>query len=119
MRIILFVFDCLFQLLYIVSSDDSKWCKETFKSKERKFFFTADARNKDNLAVRDLDMTIAANCNHTIYDYGTFGFWGAYLAGGHTILAQNMSPTKTNPEVENIKAANLLNWERIEAFTDF
>lgn len=61
-------------------------------------------------------MAIAASCNHTIYDYGTFGFWGAYLAGGYTILAQNMSPTKTNIEVKNIKAANLDHWERIEAF---
>ena len=25
--------------------------------------------------------------NHTIYDYGSFGFWGAVLAGGTTMLA--------------------------------
>ena len=68
-----------------------------------------------DLNVRDLDLAIASNCNHTIYDYGTFGFWGAYLAEGYTILAENMSQN-TNVEVENIKAADLEHWERIEAF---
>ena len=103
-------FGPFFKLLYIVSSDDSNWCREKFKNMDKQLFYTADSPNKDKLTVRDLDMAIAASCNHTIYDYGTFGFWGAYLAGGYTILAQNMSPNK-NTEVENVKAANLSNWK--------
>ena len=29
--------------------------------------------------------------NKTIYDYGSFGFWAAVLAGGDTMLADNYS----------------------------
>ena len=104
----------LFQLIYIISSDEPGWCKAKFKSIDKILYYTNDSPNEDKLNGRDLDMAIASSCNHTIYDYGTFGFWGAYLAEGYTILAQNMSPNY-NPEVENIKAANLRNWERIEA----
>ena len=30
---------------------------------------------------------VSLQANHTIYDYGSFGFWGAVLAGGTTMLA--------------------------------
>ena len=104
-----------FQLLYIVTSDDPGWCKGQFDFKDKLLFHSADAKNELNLNLRDLDMAIAANCNHTIYDYGTFGFWGAYLSGGYTILAQNMGPG-INWGIENVKAANIDNWERLDAF---
>ena len=60
-------------------------------------------------------MAIGASCNHSIFDYGSFGFWGAYLAEGHTILAHHMSDNR-NDVVENIKPANLEHWEFMEAF---
>ena len=28
-----------------------------------------------------------SRCNHTVYDYGSLGFWGAAMAGGRTIVA--------------------------------
>ena len=108
--------------MYIVSSDDAQWCKEKFRSfnnnkkKKRNIFYTEDfsaEREAKKLPGPQTDMAIAASCNHTIYDYGTFGFWGAYLAGGHAIFARHRSLDKA---VENIEAAQLENWEVIEAF---
>ena len=34
-----------------------------------------------------MDFLLLTQANHTIYDYGSFGFWGAVLAGGTTKLA--------------------------------
>ena len=34
-----------------------------------------------------IDFLLLTQANHTIYDYGSFGFWGAVLAGGATMLA--------------------------------
>ena len=34
-----------------------------------------------------LDFLLLTQANHTIYDYGSFGFWVAVLAGGTTMLA--------------------------------
>ena len=39
-----------------------------------------------DLDPRFFDLSVASKCNHSIYDYGTFGFWGAFLgerAGKH------------------------------------
>ena len=34
-----------------------------------------------------IDFLVLPQANHTIYDYGSFGFWVAVLAGGTTMLA--------------------------------
>ena len=34
-----------------------------------------------------MDFLLLTQANHTIYDYGSFGFWAAVLAGGTTMLA--------------------------------
>ena len=34
-----------------------------------------------------MDFILLTQTNHSIYDYGSFGFWGAVMAGGMTMLA--------------------------------
>ena len=34
-----------------------------------------------------IDFLLLTQAHHTIYAYGSFGFWGAVLAGGTTMLA--------------------------------
>lgn len=68
-------FECV---LFVVVSDDLKWCLKMFQRRKRVYIET-------NLNVPSVDLAILAACNHTIYDYGTFGEWGALLAGGETI----------------------------------
>jgi Glycosyl transferase family 11 len=64
---------------FVVVSDEASWCLENL---------SAD----DVLVVRSritspgLDLALMASCNHSIIDYGTFGVWGAVLAGGETVL---------------------------------
>lgn len=71
-------------LIFVIVSDDLRWCKKTFENMSDVYFVS-----KDNSAF--LDMAILSNCNHSIIDFGTFGQWGAFLAGGQTIWARDFS----------------------------
>ena len=37
------------------------------------------------------DFVLLCEMDHLIYDYGSFGFWAAVLAGGETLVADNYS----------------------------
>ena len=53
-------------------------------------------------------------CDQSIFDYGTFGFWGAYLGPDDkiTVTADVQSRRRhlENFEVRNMKDANLKGW---------
>ncbi|XP_060526483.1 galactoside 2-alpha-L-fucosyltransferase Sec1-like [Cylas formicarius] len=65
---------------FVFVSDDPAWCARKFAHKAN--VFVASNRHKNTPA---LDLAILAACNHSIYDYGTFGEWGAILTGGETV----------------------------------
>ena len=62
-------------LMFVVASDDLQWCKDNFKNLTDVFY--VDDGNSPLL-----DLAIMSKCNHSIVDVGTFGQWGAFLAGG-------------------------------------
>ncbi|XP_071453549.1 galactoside 2-alpha-L-fucosyltransferase SEC1-like [Hetaerina americana] len=62
-------------IAFIVVSDDTKWVKINLGAKERD-------HSSESIGH---DLTLLSLCNHTIIDYGTFGSWGALMAGGETI----------------------------------
>ncbi|XP_050294031.1 galactoside 2-alpha-L-fucosyltransferase SEC1-like [Anthonomus grandis grandis] len=85
--------------LYIFLSDDPGWCFKEFG--KRRDVYVASYKSKNTPAV---DMAIMAACNHTIFDYGTFGEWGSILAGGEVVY---------NNMTQNIKKGTgriLKNW---------
>jgi galactoside 2-L-fucosyltransferase 1/2 len=64
-------------VIFVVVSDEPEWCKREL--------------NGDNVVVMKTnspaqDLAIMAACNHSIIDYGTYGMWGAILAGGDTFV---------------------------------
>ncbi len=67
-------------LVYVVTSDDPTWCKAAFSNVSR-VFHTSDYLSSNNVSVPSylFDLAVASLCQHAIFDYGTFGFWGAYL----------------------------------------
>lgn len=89
-------------VMFIIVSDDPNWCWKTFSYKENVYVTGRPQKNSP-----ELDMAILASCNHTIYDYGTFGEWGAILAGGETIY-YNLSQRSTARVGEYLK-----NWYTI------
>ena len=63
---------------FLVLSDDLDWCKQHLMAPDTYIVSTPDP---------EVDMAIMANCNASIIDYGTFGMWGAILAGGETVTS--------------------------------
>ena len=45
------------------------------------------------------DLALLAACNHTILSYGTFGQWGALLAGGKVVISDTAAMTKEGREL--------------------
>ncbi|XP_017772297.1 PREDICTED: galactoside 2-alpha-L-fucosyltransferase 2-like isoform X2 [Nicrophorus vespilloides] len=68
------------RVLFVVVSDDPAWCHDNLNMRPNVF---VSSRTIPNAPA--LDLAILASCNHSIFDYGTFGIWGAILAGGDTI----------------------------------
>ncbi|XP_031347118.1 galactoside 2-alpha-L-fucosyltransferase 3-like [Photinus pyralis] len=78
-------------VVFIISSDDPNWCSKTFKEKNNVYITGTKSR-----VSPALDLAIMSSCNHSIIDYGTFGEWGAILAGGETIFYNIGRPYSTN-----------------------
>ena len=103
--------------MFVVASDDMQWCEEEFnKIKNETFYYAWDFHHSLNGNIQEdvFDLALLSKCNHSIYDYGTFGFWAAYIAGGHTVLADHPG-NGNNEEIRNIKSAKLKNWHFIPA----
>jgi galactoside 2-L-fucosyltransferase 1/2 len=64
-------------VMFVVVSDNLEWCER-------------ELRGDDIVVMRNnspaQDLAIMAACNHSIIDYGTYGMWGAILAGGDTLV---------------------------------
>ncbi|KAK3099636.1 hypothetical protein FSP39_007342 [Pinctada imbricata] len=67
-------------VLYVVVTDDYEWCLKFLSSNDTVILPTGD---------RYTDLAIISMCNHTIITTGTYGWWGAYLAGGETVYYKN------------------------------
>ncbi|CAH1792447.1 unnamed protein product [Owenia fusiformis] len=61
---------------FIICSDDIGWCEENMN-------FQDVIISKGHSPI--VDLAILSKCNHNIISTGSFGWWGAYLAGGQTV----------------------------------
>lgn len=101
------------RVIFVVASDDPSWCKDKFShftdlkqsgNTNLTIIYTEDhylmvrqsgvaltTRSKwKNSTVENahFDLAVMASMNYSIFDYGTYGFWGAYLSHSkHTIGA--------------------------------
>ena len=92
--------------LFLVTSDDLDWCRENLKH-PRLVFPDLPSSSVDPV-VRDF--ILMTQTNHSIYDYGSFAFWGAVLAGGKTVLAEGYSQ-RTHPILAAIQKFPPNHWK--------
>ena len=59
------------------------------------------------------DMALMAYCNHSIIDYGSYGVWGAVLAGGEVVIPES---TLAVPYYAWQAGSGQLNWTVMEGF---
>ncbi|KAL3871058.1 hypothetical protein ACJMK2_039081 [Sinanodonta woodiana] len=63
--------------LFVICSDDMSWCKENIGGNNDTVFSNFD--NPGSV------MAMLSFCDHVIITSGTFGWWGAWLAGGNVV----------------------------------
>ena len=95
--------------VFIVTSDDVPWCKENLIG-EDVIFPQLEDEESDPIVT---DFILLTQSNHSIYDYGSFGFWGAALAGGKTMVADGYSD-KIHPILAAIRKATPTGWTRVD-----
>ena len=66
------------KLVFIVCTDDVTWCERNVAPLDKRVVISRDAKDA-------VDLATLALCQHSIITTGTFGWWGAWLAGGTTI----------------------------------
>ena len=44
------------------------------------------------------DLCVLATCHHSVHTYGTFGLWGALLAGGDVVVAKGRNKVSEGEE---------------------
>ena len=105
-------------LALVVVSDDPHWCKENMMSLPQQLMstslratysihFSDEYKRKTRQNSKYFDLAVLSKCNHSIYDYGTFGFWGAYLADGITVLGDAGPRYDIH---EKVKMAHFKDW---------
>ncbi|KAJ8311634.1 hypothetical protein KUTeg_010989 [Tegillarca granosa] len=62
--------------VFVVVSDDRDWAKRYLQDKD--IIHTRRGSSGE-------DMALLANCNHSIISTGSYGWWGAWLAGGKVV----------------------------------
>ena len=96
--------------LFIVCSDDLDFVTERLRVKQNDDIVIAGNRD---IGDPGRDMALLSACNHSVVTVGTYGFWGAYLAGG-TVLAPekqtHMSMGDRHAPLLEIQLAGADNW---------
>lgn len=64
-------------ITFLAISDDRKWTRDNLSS--------LGILTLPDSASPGHDLAVLSSCNHTIMTYGSFGFWGSYLAGGEVV----------------------------------
>ena len=90
--------------LFIIVSDDLTWAKEHINRDDVAFAgnFETAPYPYSFLESKDIgeDLCLLVACNHTIMSFGTFGLWGALLAGGQVVLPKQIMDVKEGFELE-------------------
>ena len=86
------------QPTFLVVSDDTAWCKEHLTADDVRIIGKISATMALSYISVSLeggspssDMALMSTCDHSIIDYGSYGVWGAVLAGGEVV-----TPGSTN-----------------------
>lgn len=91
-------------LAFIIASDDPEWCRKNLNKSPDTIVMGGENSAEDDLAL-------LASCNHTIFDYGTYGLTAAmFNAEGQTVVFDAGS---TDYFVTYQFALQLKNWTTI------
>ncbi|XP_049799710.1 galactoside alpha-(1,2)-fucosyltransferase 2-like [Schistocerca nitens] len=79
-------------LAFVVTSDDTRWCDRVLLPALRNDFKVgvpvtgAFLVSWGGVHAPDRDLALLSSVDHSVIAYGTYGTWGALMAGGRTIV---------------------------------
>ncbi len=73
-------------------------------------FFLIIEKIANKIVILGIDIGMLSLANHSIMTYGTFGMWGAILAGGKTVLPKSHAMNQPSLDME---FAKIPDWEWI------
>ncbi|XP_044523142.1 galactoside alpha-(1,2)-fucosyltransferase 2-like [Gracilinanus agilis] len=98
-------------VVFVVVSDGMAWCRRNVDASKGDVVFAEGWRRS-----AEKDFALLTQCNHTVMTIGTFGFWAAYVAGGHTVYLANYTlPSSKFLLIFRPEAAFLPEWVGIPA----
>ena len=93
--------------LFMIVSDDLTWAREHLNRDDVAFVGNFQVAPKDLIHPFSYsddigeDLSLLAACNHTIMSFGTYGLWGALLAGGQVVLPKQIMEVKEGLELKD------------------
>ena len=95
---------------FVVVSDDINWAKANFKASSDIYYVGTPnqnitavnyVRNPNGKPGKDIgnDLCLLSMVNHSIMSYGSYGMWGALLAGGKTVMPEHFKEVKESKEI--------------------
>lgn len=69
-------------VLFIVGSTDTEWCRKTFHGEPNIYISTGNSAA--------VDMALLSLANHTIMSVGTYGWWIGWMSGGISIYYKHI-----------------------------
>lgn len=79
---------------FVVISDDMQWCRKYLQFSDTVII----PKNS-----KEIDLALLSLCNNTIITTGTFGWWGAWLANGHTVYYKNYPEPGTRLDRDTVR----------------
>ena len=96
--------------LFIVCSDDLDFVTERLRARQNDDIVIAGNRD---IGDPGRDMALLSACNHSVVTVGTYGFWGAYLAGGTVLVPDekaHLSSADGRVPLLVVQEAGATNW---------
>lgn len=89
------------RIYFIIISDEPEWVQRRFGGRKDIFLPRHQEKGLSWAMQAALDLSILSRCNHSIIDYGSFGFWSAYLRRdrGWTLVADKFLPDGQEPSI--------------------
>ena len=73
------------QMVFVIVSDDIKWCKEQFDSLGGTFVYPNSNDNPNKITSQYIDMCLISKCDSIIMSNSSFSWWGAFLSNSEYI----------------------------------
>lgn len=96
------------RIVFLAASDDPKWLRANLRPEDGDLYFTADLFD-GTMPGQGEDLAVLALCSHSIIGAGTYGQWGALLAGGETVYPTGYGTLETAEE-STLRRAKLPYW---------